>query len=263
MKILITGGNGYIAKSLYKSLKDKHDITTISREDFNLTDLEDTKHWFYDRRFDVVIHTAVVGGTRLKDENSNILDQNLKMYYNLLHHNHKFTKLINFGSGAEFINPPTPYGLSKQVIAKSMEDKPNFYNLRIYGVFDENEWDTRFIKTCIKNHIEKKPMEIFENKYMDFIYMKDLISVVERYIEKDGLPKDIDLVYYYKYSLRNIAEMINSVGDYPIHIESPSEYITRDSYIGNEDDDLVKLNIPLIGLFQGIKETYNKIKDEY
>ena len=57
--------------------------------------------------------------------------------------------------------------------------------------------------------------------------------------------------------------MINSVGDYPIHIESPSEYITRDSYIGNEDDDLVKLNIPLIGLFQGIKETYNKIKDEY
>ena len=134
--------------------------------------------------------------------------------------------------------------------------------MRIYGVFDENEWDSRFIKTCIKNHISKKPMEVFENKQMDFIYMKDLISVVERYIEKDNLPKDIDLVYYYKYSLRNIAEMINVIGGY--HVEIIYSNPRRgDNYIGNEDDDLVKLNIPLIGLYEGIKETYDKIKDEY
>ncbi len=29
--ILITGGNGYIAKSLYNSLKNSYEITTINR----------------------------------------------------------------------------------------------------------------------------------------------------------------------------------------------------------------------------------------
>ena len=38
MKILITGGNGYIAKNLYNAFKDKYDVTSITRQDFDLTD---------------------------------------------------------------------------------------------------------------------------------------------------------------------------------------------------------------------------------
>ena len=37
MKILITGGNGYIAKGLYNNLKSIHDITLITREECELT----------------------------------------------------------------------------------------------------------------------------------------------------------------------------------------------------------------------------------
>ena len=263
MKILITGGKGYVAKSLYKSLKNKHEITTISRDDFDLTNLEDTKNWFYGKRFDVVIHTAVVGGTRLKKEDSSILDQNLKMYYNILHHSHNFTKFINFGSGAEDITPQTYYGLSKKVIAESIKDKPNFFNLRIYGVFDENEWDTRFIKTCIKNYLDKQPMEIYQDKYMDFIYIKDLISVVERYINGNHLPGEIDLVYPYKNMLSDITEIINGLDDYKVDIINEST-INGDSYVGYPFSVFEKFKfIPLIGLHQGIKETYNKIKNEY
>lgn len=263
MRILITGANGYIGTSLYNALKDKYNVTTVTRNGFDLTDITAMSKFFESKHtFDVVIHCAVAGGSRLAEDDWNVMDTNLIMYYNLLAHRKYYKRLIHFGSGAETYLPKTPYGLSKQVIAKSMEDKPNFYNLRIYGVFDENEWDTRFIKTCIKNHIENKPMVIFENKQMDFIYMKDLISVVEKYIEKDDLPKDIDLVYYYKYSLLNIAEIINTIDNHevPIIYSSPRR---GDNYIGNENDDLVKLNIPLIGLFQGIKETYDKTKDEY
>ena len=40
MKILITGGSGYIAKSLNCSLKEKYDITIISRKDLDLTNIE-------------------------------------------------------------------------------------------------------------------------------------------------------------------------------------------------------------------------------
>ena len=149
MKILITGGNGYIAKSIYPSLHTKYDITTVGRQDFDLTNWDETNKWFEEKQFDVVIHTAVVGGSRLKEEDSSIMDQNLKMHYNLLDQQDKYTKFIYFGSGAEY-SLNTPYGLSKFIINQSFKDKPNFYNLRIYGVFDENEWETRFIKTCIK-----------------------------------------------------------------------------------------------------------------
>jgi len=36
MKILITGGNGYIASSIYKLICAKYDVMSISRNDFDL-----------------------------------------------------------------------------------------------------------------------------------------------------------------------------------------------------------------------------------
>ena len=110
MKILITGGNGYIARSIYSILHNKYDITTIGRKDFDLTDWKQTNEWFQDKSFDVIIHTAVSGGSRLKEETDLVIRENLLMYRNLLNHQDKFTKFISFGSGAELGNPTTPYG---------------------------------------------------------------------------------------------------------------------------------------------------------
>ena len=76
MNILITGGNGYIAKSLSDGLwrgMNRHHITSITRNDFDLTDREATNKWFEDKYFDVVIHTAVVGGSRLHNDNADVL----------------------------------------------------------------------------------------------------------------------------------------------------------------------------------------------
>jgi UDP-glucose 4-epimerase len=255
MKILITGGNGYVAKSLYNAFKDKYCITCITRQDFDLTDPFETNKWFSNKQFDVVIHTAVVGGSRLKEEDSSVIDQNLKMYYNLLDVRHRYTKFITLGSGAEFLHS-TPYGLSKFIINQSIKDKPNFYNLRIFGVFDENELDTRFIKSNIKRYLNKEAIQIFEDKMMDFIYMKDLITLVEHYINNDDLPKEIDCKYQNKSYLYDIAEIINKLDDYKVPILSGK---VTSSYVGYYHP----LNLEFIGLENGIKETYNKLKNEY
>jgi len=255
-KILITGGNGYVAQSLYNAFKDKYDITLITKKDFDLTDSFETLKFFSNKTFDVVIHTAIVGGSRLKLEDSSILDNNLKMYYNLLDQQNKYTKFIYFGSGAEF-KALTPYGLSKFVINQSTKDKPNFYNLRIFGVFDENEWETRFIKTNIKRYIDKEAIQIFEDKMMDFIYMKDLITLVEHYLNNDDLPKEIDCMYLgTKSYLSDIARIINKLNDYEVPILIGK---MTSSYIGHYHP----FNLDFIGLEQGIKETYNKLKNEH
>ena len=69
MNILITGGNGYIAKSLANNLNN---VTSITRKDFDLTDRHATDKWFEEKYFDVIIHTAVKGGSRLLVDGGNI-----------------------------------------------------------------------------------------------------------------------------------------------------------------------------------------------
>ena len=260
MKILITGGNGYIAKSIYNVLKDKYDITSITRKDFDLTDSFETLKYFSDKYFDVVIHCAVSGGSRLKPDNWDVLDDNLKMYYNLLNCKNKFTKLIHFGSGAELIAQNTPYGLSKHIIRQSILGKNNFYNIRIFGVFDENELDTRFIKGNIRKYLNNQPITIHQDKFMDFFYMKDLVSLVEYYILNENLPSEVNCSYNEKYTLSNIANIINSLDNYRVNVDYNTEGMAEDY---NFKDINPLPNIPFVGLENGIKQVYNNIRYEY
>jgi nucleoside-diphosphate-sugar epimerase len=254
MKILITGGDGYIAKSLFNSLSKEFDIRIITRNDFDLTNSYETNKFFGDKNFDVVIHCAVVGGSRLKKDDENTFDQNLKMYYNLLDNQKHFNKFIHFGSGAEIYLKDSPYGFSKHVINYSIQNKPNFYNIRIFGVFDENELDTRFIKTNINKYIKREPIYIFSNKKMDYFYMKDLISVVKHYILNDNLPKVYDCIYPQTKTLLEIANMINELESHSVDINVGTDQ--SEDYTGR----FVSIGIDYVGLNQSIHNVYNKLK---
>ena len=100
MNILITGGNGYIGKKLYSFLSQKYEVLSINRSHFNLTNSKDTKNWFDNKNFDLVIHTAIVGGSRLREDDDSVYINNTNMFENLEHNKHHFSKLISFGSGA-------------------------------------------------------------------------------------------------------------------------------------------------------------------
>lgn len=257
MKVLLTGGNGYVAKSLYSSLRCKYDIISVSRNDFDLIDFKALDNFLQNKYFDVVIHTAIKGGNRLVKDESYYTEVNLKMYYNLLQQkdNH-FKKLISFGSGIEDYEVETPYSLSKKIISKSISEVHNFYNLRIYGVFDEFELDRRFIKSNLKRYINKEPMEIYGDRYMDFFYMKDLIKLVEFYIDNDNLPKQTDCVYKDDFSLANILEFINTINNYKVEIKN--KCTPNENYISlNKSNNLY---LDYIGLKQGILNTYSALK---
>jgi nucleoside-diphosphate-sugar epimerase len=257
MKILITGGNGYIAKSLVRGFSDKHTITSVTRNDFDLSDPILTSEWFGSREFDVVIHTAIVGGSRLKNDTTDVVYKNIKMYENLCENRNCFSKLISFGSGAEIFQPTTPYGISKKIIADSIRNTDNFYNLRIFGVFDEDELETRFIKSNIIRYLKKEPMIIHSDKIMDFFYLPDLVSLVDYYINTQSPEKEVNCSYDQKFSLFSLAKKINelSVHQVPIILEEKN---TLDFYCGSSN-----LPIDSVGLLRGIKNTYNKLKQGF
>jgi GDP-L-fucose synthase len=256
IKILITGGNGYIAKALCNAFKDTYDVTLISRKDFDLTAFQAMNKFFQDKYYDVVIHCAVSGGSRLKSDTTADIDINLAMYYNLLQHKPHYGKLIHFGSGAEIHNPESPYGLSKRIIAKSILAQDRFYNIRIFGVFDENELDTRFIKSNVIRYINKEPM-LIQNKKMTFFYMKDLIILIKYYIQTadSQLLKEANCSYINSVSLYDIANMINELSDYKVPI-----YMDTATVTDYESELNTPYGLPYIGLANGIHETYNKLK---
>jgi|TARA_R110002153_G_scaffold216637_1_gene369145 nucleoside-diphosphate-sugar epimerase len=257
MKILITGKNGYIAKSLMKALSPNYNITSIGREDFELLDINAVEEWFNGKYFDLVIHTAVVGGNRLIPENVDMFSKNIMMYDNLMKCRDKFDRFIHFGSGAE-VKHNTPYGFSKRIINKMMKSDPGSINIRIYSVFDENELDQRFIKSSIQKYINREDIIIHQDKKMDLFYMKDLISLVEWHIgkgDKSYVYDSITCNYLEKNTLFQVANMINNLDEHKVNIKIENDGV-GDDYC----EPYSVLPFKLIGLEEGIKETYNKLK---
>ena len=254
MNILITGGNGYIGKSIFERFNKKHTITKITKQQINLTNSNQVDRFFdNNKNFDIIIHTAINGGKRNTVDDSSVLDNNLKMYFNLLNNRNSFNKFISFGSGAEIYNPDSFYGLSKKVIHESMQNKDYFYNIRIFALFDQNELETRFIKNNLQRYIDKQPIEIYENKIMDFFFMNDFLNLVDFYIEEKNPPKQVNCSYKEKYSLLDIANIINNLNNYKVEIKINQN--AKQNYFGDHN-----LPINYLGLQKGIELVYNSIK---
>jgi GDP-L-fucose synthase len=273
LRILITGTNGFIGKNLVKALSEEHDITAINRQILDLTDREAVSEFFKDKSFDVVLNCAVIGGSRLNEDESKVLWYNLAIFYNLLYNQDKFSKLINFGSGAELdrnqqINfqnqyykdcyPLDYYGMAKNVIIRLIKNEDKCFSFRIFNVFGPDELQTRFIRANIQRYINKESIIIHQDKEMDFFYIDDLITLIKFYLNKNYIPGEIDAVYKDKYTLLGIANIINNLSDYNVDISIEKEGLSR-AYVG-KSTRLDLLNLPLKGLEQSITEMYNKLK---
>jgi nucleoside-diphosphate-sugar epimerase len=255
MKILITGGKGYIAKSITNTLWDRYHILSPGKDELDLTNRKSVDKFFKNKQFDVVIHTAIKGGSRLNEDDQTVLLDNIIMMTNLHSHQDKYAKLINLGSGAEIYAPETPYGASKKWCNELVNEIKNWYTIRIYGVFDENELDTRFIKTSIKSYIAGEPIIIHQDKLMDFFYMKDLVSLIEFYILNNNLDKEIDCCYNDTMALSGVASIINNLSYWTVPVNYNNLKPTN-PYIGK----ITELPIKVLGLEQGIKNVFEELK---
>ena len=199
MKVCVLGSNGFIGKNLIMDTE----WVGVTRHDLDLTDQMAVKKYFETHTYDVVIHCAVVGGSRLSPDYGEITYKNIMMFENVAC---VFKgKLIYFSSGAALRgNPPTdPYGLSKWVIDKRIDTLSNAYTLRIWGCYGPGELSTRFSATCKREgHVI-----IDKDRYFDFIDVEDVRKIVWEYVvSKCSMPKTYNLVYTEKLLLSQWAE---------------------------------------------------------
>ena len=277
MKILITGGRGFVGRNLIKSLQDKHNIYSPSSSELDLTDSQQVKTYLQTKYFDVIIHCAIRGGRRLQPDTAVDMYQNLSMYFHLMDNRDRFGKFFNFASGAEFDRrkgvlptnkkghlerswPIDYYGMSKNIISRLLKTDKHSYNFRIYGVFGIDEDNIRFIKSSLLKIKQNQPIEIHQDRLFDFVHIDDLTSIINYYLSNPEYPLDseVELVYSQKYTLSKLATLIKQITKSQVSININSTTKGK-SYIGSGIgiDDIVMFNT--IGLEAGIKKVWNEL----
>lgn len=236
-KILITGGSGFIAKNLYEGLSSDYSVTSVGRKELDLVDSLKVREFLKKKSFDVVIHSATYDAApscSTKDP-SMVLENNLKMFFNIARCNDYFGKLIYFGSGAEFARdkwipqmsedyfdqhiPTDQYGFSKYIMNKYTLGSENIFNLRLFGVFGKyDDWRYRFIPSICCQAVLGQPIVINQNRRFDFLYINDLVKVVKWVIANHPKKKVYNVCSGKVYDFKTVAQKVSGLSESKLDI---------------------------------------------
>ena len=261
MKILITGAGGFIGSYLVQHLTE-HSVDAVTRKELDLCDPFAVKSWLTNNHYDAIIHCASRGRNDPRSTDSSILTDNVLAWANLATNRSHYGMLINLATGAEFdletnidrakeediwkFCPSTSYGLSKNMIARSAQYLPNFYNLRIFGCFDPSEDDRRPLKRLSKQLTNNEPFIVTGDKFFDMISVIDLTTVIRAVLDGKIADKDLNIVYNQKCKLSEILKLyaqIHNLDEKLIFVESTDS----NNYTG-DGSKLNKYNLSLLGL---------------
>lgn len=279
MKILITGGNGFIARNIYKKLKNKYNIHCLGKEELNLLDYKKVLSYIKSNNFDVIIHTATYDAIPKHSTNdpSKVLENHLKMFFNIIRCNNYFGKMIYFGSGAEYCRdywkpkmkedyfdmyvPKDQYGFAKYLMTKYTLLKNNIYNLRLFSVFGEDDdFKVRLISNICRNVSLNLPIVINKNKYYDFLYINDLVKIVEWFINNKPKHNVYNVCTGNVTSFKNIANKILKISGKNLSINIKDKKLGEE-YSGDNSLLLKEINgFKFISIDDAIKNIYKYFK---
>ncbi|MBI5700629.1 NAD(P)-dependent oxidoreductase [Candidatus Saganbacteria bacterium] len=276
MKLLITGGSGFVGKNLIEYFGEKYDILSPTRAELDLIDSIAVENYFKNNNIDIMVHSAVRPGHRNAKDPSKQLEQNTRMFFNIARNEKKFKKMIFLSSGLVYgidhylpkmkeeyfdVNVPDDEGgFSKYLCAKYLEKTDNIVELRPFGVFGKYEdYAIRFISNAICKTIFDLPITIKQNRKFDYISIDDLCLVIEHFIVCTNKHKAYNIAPDRSIELKEIAKIVLKVSkkDLPIKIQQEGQ---ETEYSG--DNSRLKTEIEGLKLTP-IEESIRKLYDWY
>jgi GDP-L-fucose synthase len=287
LKILVTGGSGFIGRNLTEYLTHRHDVLAPSHQELELLDEEMVRSYLAKHRVEIVIHGAVRPGHRNSKDPSQQLYNNTRMFFNLVRNADFFKKMIFLGSGAVYDNrayqpkmaesyfdttvPADEHGFSKYIIAKYIGQVQNITELRLFGVFGKYEdYAIRFISNMICKALFDLSLTMHQNRRFDYLFIEDLMPVIDYIITTDNLQyKSYNVTPDETVELQWIAESVRRISgkDLPLIISQEGlgiEYSGSNHRLRNEMPNLSFTPIlqAVVKLFEWYQTHQNMISKE-
>ena len=228
MKILITGSSGFVGKHLVKLLSKKHTIVKYDLVD-DLNILDDEKLARKMKGVETVINLAAFISAPESWEKpfEYFLNNSLgalsvvKVAINL-----GVKNMIHFSSAAVKAKPLTPYGLSKKMSEQILDLYKKQINItivrpeNIYGNGQKSSYGYvihSFIN-AVKNNL---PVKIYGDgrQIRDFVYVDDVIAVVEKIVSDDIYDKKINIGLGKGISVIELAKLVSKLYDKKLKME--------------------------------------------
>jgi len=259
---------------------DKYRFFAPSHSQLDLTNDEQVRKFFRENHIDYVIQSAMRPAHRNAKDPSRELEINLQMFFNLARNSERFEKLIFIGSGElydirhftpkmkeEYFDSHVPAdegGFSKYIASKYIKHFKGWVDLRVFGVFGKYEdYAIRFISNAICKALSGLPITIKINRRFDYVYINDLMPVLEYFLENRGEYFAYNVTPDQSIELLTLAEIVRDISgkDLPILIAQPGMGC---EYSGS--NERLKAQIPglkYIPITQAIRELYQWYETNY
>jgi len=260
MNIFITGSNGFVGTHLKEYVHTKYNnykLFTPSSKDLDLYDEKSVDDYILNNNIDIIIHTANRGGDRTTLDMKNITEYNLRIFFNIVKHEKNVKKIISFGSGAEYskhkpivnvkendylnFQSLDEYGFYKSITSKYIEKSDNIVQLRIFGAYGEYEdYRFKFISNAIVKNLLELPIVINKNVFFDYIYIDDLVEMIDWFIHNEGKEKIYNVTTGKKVDLLTLANLVNETSDFKSEIRVLNDGLNNE-YTSNNNRLLKEL----------------------
>jgi nucleoside-diphosphate-sugar epimerase len=244
VKILLTGGTGFVGRSLLEGLGTTHQIVAPPHRELDVGDSNAVDEAFRAGRFDVVLHAAAAGGER-------VLENVLRGFWNVARNAHRVGRVFYFGSGAEYGKhrdlvkvreeqigaevPRDDYGLAKLLCNDIARRSTNVTNLRLFGIYGPHEgYLFKFISNTIAKTLLGMDLVIRQDVIFDYLWIDDFVAIVRSLLERSALPADVNVTPTQSISLLELARIVTR-----LHGERSSIHVENSglnyAYTGSND----------------------------
>lgn len=267
MKILVTGGSGFIGKAFLKKYRKAFNIVAPTHAQVDIKDARAVDALFAKHKFDAVVHLASVSDRDVSD--------NLVMFKNIQYLSivHGVKKLIIVGEGAEFDSrqaivdfsesmigesiPTDSYGLARYMINILASKDKITTSLRVFDVYGAG--GKGVIDKIVTAAARGRKITIDRDRTVSAICVDDLVKVIAGFLKGNIKQGDYNLVSGDKTSYLEIAKSVKRMAkrdgkEVEIVVKNPVPAL---EYTANNSKLLAAYPFKPITVKAGIKKMYN------